>query len=404
MGELHSEIGASSAHRWINCPGSVRLYRMLKERKSSVFADIGTAAHSICEECLTKGIDPTLYQDEVITVGNTAVTVTEDIVNAVSVYVNKVRGDLETYGGTLSVERSFSLEWLHPGMFGRNDACIEPGGIFGTLRVYDYKNGRKAVFAKNNVQMMYYALGALGQHNPNVVDTIVQTIVQPNTWGKEAIDEWEITSTELYEWGMDFLRPAAAKTQEPDAPCIVGDHCSFCEASHLCPVRMKEALDKLSVVPDTVVTQQSIVLPEANALTPEKLGVLCSFFTSDRFSSWVKAITAEEQSLLSRGVEVPGRKLIEVETLGNRKWVDESEVIAAFKEYGDELFVNKIKSPAQIEKMLSADGMKKKERDEVIAGLVTRERSTKAIVVDADDKRAALSEQAQHAISLFKEN
>ena len=399
MAEKHSEIGASSAHRWINCPGSVRLYRQITKRTSTIFADTGTAAHAICEKCLLKGTDPAMYQDETIIVGNNAITVTEDMVNAVSKYVDKIRYDLKAFGGKLSVERSFSLEWLHPGMFGRNDACIEPNGILDTLRVYDYKNGRTAVHAKDNVQMMYYALGALGKDNPFAVETIVQTIIQPNAFGKDTIDEWEIKNTDLYEWGWDFLRPAAMRTQEPDAPCIVGDHCTFCEASHICPARMKEALDKLDLLPAAKTESEVVTLPEANTLHPAKLGLLCSFFTSDRFQSWVKAITAEEQALLCRGVDIPGRKLIEVETLGNRKWENEAEVIETFKEYGEELFVNKLKSPAQLEKMLTADGMKKKEREEVITPLVSRERTMKTIVVDESDKRAALSNK--NAIDLF---
>lgn len=401
MAEAHSEIGASSAHRWIKCPGSVRLYRQLDKRTSTIFADTGTAAHAICEKCLLHNTDPAMYQDEIVKVGSNDIVVTEDMVRAVSVYVDKVKGDLKKYGGTLSVERSFSLEWLYPGMFGRNDSCIEPTRIMDTLRVYDYKNGKKAVYAKDNDQMMYYALGALGQHNPYAVETVVQTIVQPNTWLKGAVDEWEIRVPDLYAWGYDVLRPAAAKTQEPDAPCVTGDHCTFCEASHICPARMKEALDKLEMLPAADDPKQMVNLPDANTISPDKLGVLCSFFQSDRFQSWLKAIVAEEQSLLSRGLEVPGRCLIDVEVLGNRKWANDADVIEAFKEYGDELFVNKLKSPAQLEKMLTADGMKKKDREEVMTPLVTRERTTKSIVVDATDKRATLANTTRNAIDLF---
>jgi hypothetical protein len=43
--------------------------------------------------------------------------------------------------------------------------------------------------------------------------------------------------------------------------------------------------------------------------------------------------------------------------------------------------------------------MKKKEREEVITPLVTRERTMKTIVVDESDKRAALSNK--NAIDLF---
>jgi len=47
----HSPIGASSAERWINCPASVRLSEGCK-KPAGIYAEEGTAAHSLCEECL----------------------------------------------------------------------------------------------------------------------------------------------------------------------------------------------------------------------------------------------------------------------------------------------------------------------------------------------------------------
>ena len=46
MSREHSELGASACARWSVCPGSVVPSRGI-ERKSSVYADEGTAAHEL---------------------------------------------------------------------------------------------------------------------------------------------------------------------------------------------------------------------------------------------------------------------------------------------------------------------------------------------------------------------
>ena len=46
--ELHSLIGASSSERWLHCPGSVRLYAMIPDRRETIYAATGTAAHDVC--------------------------------------------------------------------------------------------------------------------------------------------------------------------------------------------------------------------------------------------------------------------------------------------------------------------------------------------------------------------
>lgn len=177
--DTHSHIGASSAYRWMACPGSVRLCAAVPKR-TTAYASEGSAAHALCERCLRDGSDPAEHFGEVIAADGSEFTVDEKMVAAVTVYVDKVRGDLKKFGGRLNIEKSFDLSWLYPGMFGRNDSSIEPDGVFGTLRVYDYKNGKKPVFAEANSQCMYYALGALGEKNPYCVDRVEVTIIQQN--------------------------------------------------------------------------------------------------------------------------------------------------------------------------------------------------------------------------------
>lgn len=392
-GTKHSSIGASSAYRWMLCPGSVRLCATVPKRTTG-YASEGTAAHELCERCLRDGSEPAEHFGEVITADGSEFPVDEKMVAAVTIYVDKVRGDLAKFGGRLNVEKSFDLSWLYPGMFGRNDASIEPDGLFGVLRVYDYKNGKKPVVAKDNSQCMYYALGALGEANPCCVDSVEITIVQPNCWGKDPVDGWTVSTRDLYAWGRDVLLPAAKATEAPDAPLRSGDHCTFCAAIGICPKRREEVL---ALLPEA--KENQIVLPAVEALTPEQIGKMSSFFSGEAFETWRKGIQLRELELLQSGVDVPGRALREKRTLGNCAWASEAEVLKAVEPYKVDMYVQKLKSPAQLEKDLTALKVPKKEREELVAPLVTREESVKTVVVDSDGEE--LKEKRRKVISLF---
>lgn len=400
MSESHSDIGASSAYRWMNCPGSVRLCAGLPPRPSTDFARLGTAAHYVAEQCLRKGIDPAAYLGQEIDVEGEFVKIAEDTVTAVALYVDKVVNDQRKYGGLLNVEETFRLDWLLPGMYGRNDASLTPRELFGTARIYDYKNGRSAVQAERNVQCMYYALGVLGKDNPLMSGLVVCTIVQPNCFGKAPVDSWECPVKDLYAWAYDALLPAAKRTREPDAPLACGSWCGFCAAAGVCPQRGRAALQLLGAA--ELPAELPAKLPEVAALAPDQVGKLAAFFTGEAFQAWLKALVATEVSLLQSGTKVSGRKLVELTALGNRKWASEAEAVEAFRaELGDELYTTILKSPTQVEKLLAARKVPKVERDARIGKLVTREETKKLVVVSEEDARPAFEEQRNKAIELL---
>lgn len=397
----HSHIGASSASRWLACPGSVALYKQLTSRKATIYAPTGTVAHELCERCLLDGKEPLDYVGVEFEQDGFTIIVDDAMVSAVTMYVGQIRLDQQRFGGTLKVEQSFDLSWVYPGMFGRNDACLIPDDLFGILRVYDYKNGRVNVEAKDNPQLMYYALGALGQHNLNCVEAIEINIIQPNSMdGGNWLDTWTISVDRLYKWAEEVLRPGAAKTAEPDAPLCEGEQCTFCEAAAFCPLKQSKVLSMFDAPVEAAPTE--IVLPEISAISPERVGLLSAFFNGPEFARWRKSLAAEEQAMLARGVHVPGRKLVEKTVKGNRRWVSEDAVITALKdELGEEMFSSSLKSPAQIERLLTGRGMKPAERAEVIAPLVTQDETIKVTVVSETDGRADLSAKRNKALEMF---
>jgi len=386
--EVHSFIGASSAERWLHCPGSVRLYAQLPERHETSYAATGTAAHQVCEWCLLDSKkEPEMFLGTMIQTKEFNIEVTEQMVEATRVYVDHVRGQYKKYGGTLLVEQPFDLSWVHPGMFGRNDSCIIPNNTLGgVLRVFDYKNGRKRVDALENPQLQYYGLGALGKNNPWFVDEVEITIIQPNGIAKSPIDTWCTTTKDLYAWAMDVLRPAAIATEAPDAPFGDGRWCQFCEVQSMCPLKRDKALALLG---DPTPAHPVATLPAVSSLKPEEIGLLSAFFTSEEFTSWVKALAAEEQAALARGVLIPGRKLIEATSLSNRKWTDEAAVIQAFSEFGEDIFNSKLKSPAQLTATLQKLGVPKAEAKTRVDEFTTRDEIKSIKVVNEDDPTPA---------------
>ena len=379
--ELHSEIGASCANRWLHCPGSVRLLRGLPPRPDTEYTILGTAAHALAETCLKEGSDPADHIGEFIEVKGREVPVTEDMAEAVSVYVDKVASDRAEFGGELLVEQSFDLSWLRPGLFGRNDACLLPANWGGVIRVYDYKNGAQPVEEEENPQLMYYALGAVAGMDNLWPEAVECTIVQPNCpWESRAVRTWRIDGESLRRWAVEVLAPGADAAMAPDAPCVCGPWCATCDASGVCKARADEAVALFKASP----LEKRVSLPSPDTLTPAQLGRLSSFFTSARFAAWVKALAAAELETLQSGVAIPGRKLVETESLGNRRWTDIEDVKRALGPIlGAELFKSEIRSPAQVEKLLSSRKVAKAEQAGLISPLVTRDMAHKVVVQDA---------------------
>lgn len=391
----HASLGASSAHRWMACPGSLRLSEGIPNR-SSKYADEGTAAHQLAERCLRNR-----WRAEVC-IGGTEIVrdadwpVTDEMAEAVQVFLDTVRGAM-VEGDTLLVEQRFSLsDAVHPGMFGTNDACvISPGRK--TLFVYDYKHGRgHAVEAKGNPQLRYYGLGALlHATGSGGIGRIVLTIVQPRAIHRDGpVRSETICALDLMEWAAD-LKDAAVATEAPDAPVRAGEHCTFCPAAGVCPALRDRALE--GAMADFA--GASITVPaEPGVLTVEQLARLLDH--ADLIDGWLAAVRAHALHLAESGATVPGYKL--VPKRATRKWANEEEVPQALSalgvDPGEMYHPGKLKSPAQIEGALPARlGSSLAKRAAHLGALVVKESSGVNLVPDGDPRTA----QAPSAVSDF---
>ena len=149
----HALLSASSSHRWIHCPPSIRLGEKYENRGSEYAAE-GTEAHLLCEYRLKQmlGIDM------------------EDPVPGLQYYSKEMEANAEGYAQYVMeiyekakescedpivlIEQQVSYEkWVRDG-FGTADALVVADG---TLHVIDYKNGKGVlVECEDNSQMRCY--------------------------------------------------------------------------------------------------------------------------------------------------------------------------------------------------------------------------------------------------------
>lgn len=343
-GKAHSILGASSSHRWMHCPASVRMSQLAPPSKGSSYAMEGTVAHELAERCLEKNKNPEDYKGAQIG----KFEVTEEMIEAVKVYVDLVReeaGKLE-----IMIEKRFDLSWLWPGMFGTNDACtLEP---FGLLRIYDYKHGAGiAVDVVDNSQLIYYAIGAAYDRETKSwrdIDAIEMVIVQPRAFHRDGpIRRWRIDLDELKKWA-EKLKYAAELTTWEDAPIFAGDHCGFCPAAGMCP----ELNRKAQVAAKSDFTK---ALADPRTLTKEEIArVVSATKMITGFLTACHSLALENQM---GGIEMPGLKLVRKRS--SRNWIDEKDTIAMLDGAGysdSEYNKSKLMTPNQIEKLLKDNG------------------------------------------------
>ena len=235
----HSTLGASSAERWMACPGSVAATSGLPDT-SSAFAHEGTCAHYLGERCLTEGVTPDNYLNEVITLpeGDRSegmpdeFTVSKEMVKNVAVYVDFCNA----LGGEMFIEQRLDYSRWVEGGFGTGD-CLNFDEETGTLDVTDLKYGQgikvysEDLDGSKNKQLMLYGLGAydLLEMLGFAVLRVRLNVVQPRL---DHIATSEVDMKELLTFGKEASEKSKL-TFLPDAPFHAGPkQCQWCKLLH----------------------------------------------------------------------------------------------------------------------------------------------------------------------------
>ena len=228
----HALISPSAAHRWLNCPKAPRLEATLP-KKVSIYANEGILAHKACEiaakyrfhmvemfeyrQVIERLKQDPLWKDEM---SQTADLYSTYLAYRAGVYKGRAKPEFEV---------KVDISEYVPESFGRCDCLIHCGSK--NLIVVDYKHGKGLpIKAKENPQLMLYALGALASYELKNIKKIEFGIVQPriNYFGA-----WKCTTKKLLEWG-ESIKPKAQMAYEGKGEFNSGSWCRFCRANGIC--------------------------------------------------------------------------------------------------------------------------------------------------------------------------
>lgn len=230
----HAPLAPSSAHIWVECPGSVRMQQLYPEAEDSPEAREGTAAHWYATEIL---------QGRDVAVGAIApngVPVTAEMVDCAQGLLIDVRDTLAAHpGALLRVEHRVAMPIVHAENWGTPDVTLfDPPKRF--LAVWDYKYGHRYVDPAANLQLIDYAVGVLQAMAVPCAEwpewKIALCIAQPRNYHWSGpVREWHTDGRKLLDEYVPRLFEAAKLAMSPDAPLRSNEHCRDCSARHACP-------------------------------------------------------------------------------------------------------------------------------------------------------------------------
>ena len=317
----HATLSASSSHRWLMCPPSVKLSEQFAD-KPSPYAEEGTFLHELSEMKLHRYLgdmtpevleaqyaahrDNDFYSDE-------AESVTDEYVDFCIETIESVRASCPD--PLILVEHRLDFSEYVPEGFGTGDLVIVADGV---LEVVDFKGGRGVrVEAERNSQLMLYGLGALLEFDPLYdIRNVRMTIVQPRL---NNISTYETTTDELIRWAEKEVRPKALLAYEGKGEFCAGEWCRFCRARYTCRKRSEYHMrlaERDFKQPDLLTDAEILdILPVAESL-----------------NNWVADLIAYATQQAVDGKTWPGYKLVAGRSV--RKYTSEAEVIRAATEAG----------------------------------------------------------------------
>jgi len=336
----HARLNASSSHRWLACPPSVKLSEQFADSPTQ-YAEEGTYLHELCELKLHRYLgdmppetvdalysrhrDSEFYTDE-------AETVTDEYVTFCVETIEAVRSGCPD--PLILVEHQLDYSEYVPGGFGTGDLVIVADCV---LEVVDFKGGRGVrVDADHNSQLMLYALGALTEFDTLYdIRSIRMTIVQPRLGG---ISTFETTPEGLIHWAEAEVRPRAQMAFHGEGEFCAGEHCRFCRARHTCRARSEyhtRLAERDFKAPDLLTDAEVVdILPVAESLM-----------------SWVQDLIAYATQQAVEGKAWPGYKLVAGRSV--RKYASEAEVIRAATEAGyTDIYKTNLLSVGELEKRM----------------------------------------------------
>ena len=369
-GRAHARLNASSSHRWMMCPPSVRLSEQFADKPSS-YAEEGTFLHELCELKLHRYLgdmvpdvieaqyaehrDSEFYTQE-------AETVTDEYIAFCVETIEAVKSSCPD--PLIMVEHRLDYSEYVPEGYGTGDLVIVADGV---IEVIDFKGGRGVrVDAHRNSQLMLYGLGALLEFDPLYdVHKVRVTIVQPRLSNTST---YEIAADELVCWAEKEVRPRALLAYEGKGEFCAGDWCRFCKARYTCRKRSEYHMQ---------LAERDFRQPDL--LSDEEITDILPI--ADSLNNWVQDLLAYATQQAVEGKSWPGYKLVAGRS--NRKYTSEAEVIKAATEAGyTDIYKTSLLGVGDLEKRLG-----RKKFNEVLGMYVIKPVGAPTLVPDSDPRK-----------------
>lgn len=372
--DVHALLSPSGAKKWLSCAASLACEKDIPNTSGKA-AVLGTAMHTIAEMHLNQYIKGTALPLErevgayvldegkgqikaLISPMKGAVLITADMIEHVRKYTDYCKAiiDVATYA---KLEMRVNLtEVLHPGYegvetFGTAD-LVAVQELANTdehmLIIGDLKTGRHRVEAKENKQLMLYALGVYRRLKRRYNITVVRLVIfQPYAGGAS---EWDI-SVEGLELFAKFAQKRALLALDAYfrgkknlkasdfRPSV--DGCQWCRFSEQCAARTKTV---------NAVLAEELGDNFALELTPEQL--VAEYEKLPLLRQHIDKVEKAMSAALHSGKKVPGYKLVEGRP-GNRAWKDAEKVTEL---YGDKLTKEVLMTPTEAVKVIPEEELK----------------------------------------------
>lgn len=373
MPDKHAKLSPSSAHRWLHCTASPNFEAQFPD-SASCYAAEGTLAHHVCEltaKLRFKEIRPAAFNTQLNKLKANPLFDAEMLETA-NIYSEHLWERFNEAGSAqyIAFEVPVDISSYVPEEFGTCDCILISKD---KLIITDYKHVKGVpVEAKDNPQMMLYALGAIEKYRSIYgmgIQTVAMYIDQPrlNSYGG-----YDMPIADLLEWG-ESIKPITQRAWEGNGEYCAGDWCRFCRGRAQCKARA----EKFSAFADF-----AEVANDPNKLSNKEIGELLE--KAAGLVSWYSDLEAYALSSCLDGEEIPGWKAVEGPS--RRTWSDQEAALKAIKQAGvDEAIVyDRVpKTLAQLEKALG----KKTFAD--IAGAYVFKPPGKPTLVPETDKRPA---------------
>lgn len=391
----HALLSPSGSKKWLGCSASLLCEKDIPN-ESGQAAINGTAMHTVSEDLLNrtmKGypVGAEYYKGVYVleegrgpikaVAGKPpkgAVLINDEFVTMIGRYTDYALGIISAAEYVKIEMRAELTKILHPGYVApyiderTGETGEAPVKTFGTadlvavtprtdgsfmLLVGDLKTGRHAVDAKENKQLMLYALAVLAKLRRLYDITLVRLVIfQPYCGGPS---EWDITpegleifakfaskraieALDVYYGGKKNLKASHFK---PSA-----DACQWCRFNEKCNARTKAAIQ----VGGTSATDADLD-DDNHEMTPEALKA--AYEKLPELRQHIATIEKAMHAALLSGKAVPGYKLV-TGGEGNRKWSDASKVtetLEGARIKRDMMYKESLITPTDAEKIFKSE-------------------------------------------------